>query len=179
MKSHLVLVGALAGLVSSPALADASKFSHGPVIQGFGAVAKVDADLAIPANLDHKIAYDIGSGSPGTKSKGLDGVARLINMLAANGVPMSRIHPAVVVHNAALWDVTTDAKYTQQFGTANPNTELVKQLLAKGVPIYVCGQSAAMSDVAKADLIPGVKVALSAMNAHAILDSQGYSLNPF
>ena len=179
MKKQLVLLGALTAFAATPALADASKFSHGPVIQGFGAVAKVDADVAIPANLDHKIAYDIGSGSPGSKSKGLDAVARLINMLAANGVPMSRIHPAIVVHNNALWDVTNDAKYTQQFGTANPNVELVKQLIAKGVPVYVCGQSAAMMDVAKSDLIPGVKVALSAMNAHAILNSQGYSLNPF
>ena len=179
MKIQLALVGALVA-AASPAAADPSKFSHGPAIPGFGAVAKVpDADLQIPANLDHKIAYDIGTGSPGAKSKNLEAVARLINMLSASGVPMSRIHPAIVVHNAGMWDVVGEARYTKEFGVANPNAELVKQLLAKGVPIYVCGQSAAWSDVAKADLIPGVKLALSAMNAHAILHSQGYSVNPF
>ena len=178
MKMRFALVGALVA-IASPAAADSSKFSHGPVINGFGAVAKVDSDLPSPANLDYKVAFDIGTGSPGAKSKNLDAVARLMNMLAASGVPLSRIHPAVVVHNAALWDVTSDAKYTQQFGTPNPNAELVRQLVAKGVPIYVCGQSAAWSDVAKSDLIPGVKMALSAMDAHAILNAQGYSLNPF
>ncbi len=178
MKMRFALVGALVAM-ASPAAADSSKFSHGPVITGFGAVAKVNSDLPSPANLDYKVAFDIGTGSPGAKSKNLDAVARLMNMLAASGVPLSRIHPAVVVHNAALWDVTTDAKYTQQFGTPNPNAELVRQLVAKGVPVYVCGQSAAWSDVAKADLIPGVKMALSAMDAHAILNAQGYSLNPF
>ena len=179
MKIRFALVGALVAL-ASPAAADSSKFSHGPAINGFGAVAKVaDVDLPIPANLDHKIAFDIGTGSPGGRSKHLDGVARLINMLSASGVPMSRIHPAVVVHNAGMWDVVGDARYSKEFGAANPNAELVKQLLAKGVPIYVCGQSAAWSDVSKRDLIPGVKMALSAMNAHAILHSQGYSVNPF
>jgi intracellular sulfur oxidation DsrE/DsrF family protein len=179
MKMRFALVGALVA-VASPAAADSSKFSHGPVINGFGAVAKVaDSDLPIPATLDHKIAFDIGTGSPGERSKNLDAVARLINMLAASGVPMSRIHPAVVVHNAAMWDVVGDTRYGKQFGAANPNTELVKQLVAKGVPIYVCGQTAAWSDVSKSDLIPGVKMALSAMNAHAILHSQGYSVNPF
>ena len=177
MKVQFAIAGALVAL-ASPAAADSSKFSHGPVIQGFGAVAKVDPDLKAPASLDYKVAFDTGTGSPGAKSKTLDAAARLMNMLAANGVPLSRIHPAIVVHNNALWDVTTDAKYTQQFGTPNPNAELVKQLIAKGVPIYVCGQSAAWSDVSKTDLLPGVKMALSAMDAHAILNSQGYSLNP-
>ena len=178
MKTQIALVGVLAAL-ATPAAADSSKFSHGPVITGYGAVAKVDADLQIPPTLDHKIRYDIGVGAPGERSKKLDAVARLMNMLAASGVPMSRIHPAIVVHNNGLWDVTDDARYTKQFGVPNPNAELVKQLIAKGVPIYVCGQSSAWMDVSKTDLIPGVKVALSAMNAHAILDSQGYSLNPF
>lgn len=178
MKIQFVLASVLMGL-ASPAAADSSKFSHGPVINGFGAVAKVDSDLKAPANLDYKVAFDTGTGSPGAKSKTLDAAARLMNMLAASGVPVSRIHPAVVVHNNALWDVTTDTRYNQQFGTSNPNAELVKALIAKGVPIYVCGQSAAWSDVAKSDLIPGVKMALSAMDAHAILNSQGYSLNPF
>ena len=178
MKVQIALASVLMAL-ASPAAADASKFSHGPVITGFGAVAKVDSDLKAPTNLDYKVAFDTGTGSPGAKSKTLDAAARLMNMLAASGVPLSRIHPAVVVHNNALWDVTTDARYNQQFGSPNPNAELVKALIAKGVPIYVCGQSAAWSDVSKADLIPGVKIALSAMDAHAILDSQGYSLNPF
>ena len=39
--------------------------------------------------------------------------------------------------------------------------------------------SAAAQDVTNADLQPGVKMALSAITAHAELQRQGYSLNPF
>jgi intracellular sulfur oxidation DsrE/DsrF family protein len=179
MKVQHALLGALLA-AATPASAGPDDFSHGPAIPGFGAVAKVDTDLKSPASLDYKVAFDIGAGKRGEKSKGLESAARLMNMLAASGVPMSRIHPAVVVHNAAMWDVVSDARYGQQFGgAANPNAGLVRALIAKGVPIYVCGQTAAWSDVGKADFIPGVKMALSAMDAHAILQHQGYSLNPF
>ena len=179
MKARIALFGLVAAL-ATPAVAGPDAFSHGPLVPGFGAVAKVNSDLPAPANLDYKVAFDIGVGAPGSRSKKLDAVARLMNMLNASGVPASRIHPAVVVHNEGLWDVVGNERYGKQFGgVENPNAELVRALLAKGVPIYVCGQSAAWSDVSKADLIPGVKMALSAMDAHAILNRQGYSLNPF
>jgi intracellular sulfur oxidation DsrE/DsrF family protein len=47
------------------------------------------------------------------------------------------------------------------------------------VRIFVCGQSAAYYDVTTNDLLPGVEMALSAMTVHALLQQQGYSLNPF
>ena len=179
MKVQFAAVAVLIAL-ASPAAAQSDKFTSGPIItNGFGAVAKVDSDLPLPPNLDYKVAFDVKSGSPGERSNGMDGAARFMNMLAASGVPASRIHPAVVIHNKALWDVTNDARYSKEYGVANPSADLVRQLIAKGVPIYVCGQTLAWSNVSKSDLLPGVKVALSAMNAHAILQHQGYSLNPF
>jgi intracellular sulfur oxidation DsrE/DsrF family protein len=178
MKTQIALFGMMVGL-ASPVAAGPDAFAFGPVIDGYGAVAKVSSELPAPAGVDYKVAFDVGVGSPGGRSKKLDAVARLMNMLGASGVPVSRIHPAVIVHNEGLWDVVGNDRYTKQFGVANPNAELVSKLIAKGVPIYVCGQSAAWSDVSKADLIPGVKIALSAMDAHAILNRQGYSLNPF
>ena len=44
---------------------------------------------------------------------------------------------------------------------------------------FVCGQSAAYYGVATDDLLPGVEMALSAMTAHALLQQQDYSINPF
>jgi len=52
-------------------------------------------------------------------------------------------------------------------------------LLKNNVEIIVCGQSAAAHGVAKTDLLSGVKMALSAMTARALLQQQGYTLNPF
>jgi len=61
----------------------------------------------------------------------------------------------------------------------NANADLIKTLIAYGVEIYVCGQSAAYYSVDNEDLLPDVKMALSAMTAHALLQQKGYTLNPF
>jgi len=64
-------------------------------------------------------------------------------------------------------------------GAENANAALIKELTENGVEIYLCGQSAAYYGVEKEDLLPNVKMALSAMTAHAILQQKGYTVNPF
>ena len=177
MKAYLAVIAALVAVVTPAAAQD--KFTNGPVIKNFGAVAKVDTDLPLPPGMDYKILFDVKTATPGERSTGIDAAARTMNMLAASGVPVSKIHPAIVIHSKGLWDVTTDARYRKEAGGPNPNIELVRELVAQGVPIYVCGQTLARYDVDKSELLPGVKVALSAINAHAILQRQGYTLNPF
>jgi intracellular sulfur oxidation DsrE/DsrF family protein len=178
MKLQLCLLGALVA-IATPAWAGMDKFKHGPVITEFGAVAKVDSDLPLAPGLDYKLDFDSGKGVPEKVNLDLDSVARLINMLAASGVPMSKIHPAVVVWGPAMIDVTKQSRYGQEYdGAINPNIALVAALVAKGVPIYVCGQSAEQHDVLKSDLLPGVKMALSGMTTHAMLHQQGYLVNP-
>lgn len=178
MKLQLCLLGALVA-IATPAWAGMEQFKQGPVITNAGAVARVDSDLPLAAGLDYKVDFDIGKGTPAEVNMDLDSVARLINMLAASGVPMSKIHPAVVVWSAGMFDVTKQARYGKEYGGAiNPNMALVAELIAKGVPIYVCGQSAAQHDVLKSDLLPGVKMALSGMTTHAMLHQQGYLVNP-
>ena len=69
--------------------------------------------------------------------------------------------------------------YKSRFDVDNKTESLIKQLLANNTQVYVCGQSAMHMKVAAEQLIPGVKMALSAMTAHAQLQQQGYTLNPF
>ena len=178
MNLRLCFLGALLAM-ATPAWAGMDKFAYGPAITDFGGVAKVDSDLPLAPDIDYKLDFDIGEGVPGKVNTDLDSVARLINMLVASGVPMSKIHPAVVVWSGGMIDVTKQARYGQESGgVANPNVALVEELVAKGVQIYVCGQSAAKYDVAKSDLLPGVKMALSGMTTHAMLHAQGYLVNP-
>jgi intracellular sulfur oxidation DsrE/DsrF family protein len=178
MKLRLCVLGAFLA-TTTPAWAGMEQFAYGPAITNFGAVAKVDSDLPLTPGMDYKVDFDIGKGAPETVNSELDSVARLINMLTASGVPMSKIHLAVVVWNAAMMDVTKQARYEQAYGGAtNPNIALVQALIDKGVQIYVCGQSAVKYDVSKSDLLPGVKMALSGMTTHAMLHKQGYVVNP-
>jgi len=80
-----------------------------------------------------------------------------------------------VVHGLAGADLLT----TEARGAENPNAGIIAQLLAAGVTIQLCGQSAEGMDIKKADLLPGITMAPSAITAHALLQQQGYTLNPF
>jgi intracellular sulfur oxidation DsrE/DsrF family protein len=179
MKCATFLIAAAAIGLATPAAAGPDQFSKGPVITASGAVTKVDSDVPLPPGMDWKMDFNVPSAQAGKLNPRIDAAARFINMLAASGVPMSKIHAAVVLHSQGLMDVLNDTEYSKESdGAPNPNAAVIKQLIAKGVPVYVCGQSAELSDIRKADVIPGVKFALSAMTVHAMLQSQGYTINP-
>lgn len=93
------------------------------------------------------------------------------------GVPAERLSGAIVVHGAASFELLDDEAYQARFGVDNPNGELLRELIATGQP--VCGQSAASRGVPTDPLIPGVKVALSAMTAFLMLQDEGYRINPW
>ncbi|MGB3627751.1 MAG: DsrE family protein [Henriciella sp.] len=150
-------------------------FSTGPVIEDFGPAAPVEQDMAIPDGLDLKVVFDIAApAEEGEINKGFVTVARFLNMHGKAGVDMSRVHPAIVVHGGASSQLVISSE-----NTPNATQPLIEALLDQGVPVYLCGQTAAARGIAKEDLIPGVELALSAMTAHAVLAADGYSLNPF
>ncbi len=156
---------------SSNGFAGEDAFSNGPVFTEFGPVADVDITIAIPAGTKLKHSFDTSSPGPtGKPNSTLVSVARFINMHARAGVPVDDITAAVIVHGKATKEMA-DAQ--------SASAGLIAALTDKGVRIIVCGQSAAYYDVATDDLLPGVEMALSAMTAHALLQQQGYTLNPF
>jgi len=165
--SLLLVFVALPGM----ARADLSSFTTGPVFDDFGPVADVDLDVAVPADVALRHSFDTSTqAEDGELNRTLESAARFINMHARAGVDEDRIDVAVVVHGKAVYDVS---------GEAPASAALVAALVEHGVKIYVCGQSAAYYGVATDDLLPGVEMALSAMTMHALLQRQGYTLNPF
>ena len=80
-----------------------------------------------------------------------------------------------------MQDLLTDEAWAAREldGVENPGAEQVREMLDAGVRFIVCGQSAAGLGVSNEDLISGVEIALSAMTAHALLQQQGYTVNPF
>lgn len=173
------LAAALA-FVAAPSAAAPADFHAGRAIPGFGKVASVDSDMALPATATWKHSFDVSEGKAARFNRSIDSAARFVNMMDEAGIGRDRVKVAVVIHGPAVFDVVGAARYAGKYpGASNPNEALVAALLAHGVDIWVCGQSAAAQDVAKTDLLPGVKMALSAITAHAELQRQGYSLNPF
>ena len=69
--------------------------------------------------------------------------------------------------------------YQEKYDTPNPNKPLLKALLENNVRVILCGQSAASKAVESGHLVEGVEIQLSAMTAHALLQQEGYTVNPF
>lgn len=166
----------LAALLLAPvAYAEDSPFSNGPVIANYGPVANVEGAAPIPAHTRFKVVFDVSEGAePGAVNHGLESAARFLNMHARAGVRPGNIRLAIVVRGSATRDVAVHPRPDED----NANAALIADLIAHNVDIYVCGQSAAHFGVAAGDLLPNVRLALSAMTAQALLQQQGYTLNP-
>lgn len=175
LSAALLCLSLMSGAgASAQSLPDA--FTYGPVFEEFGPSAPVETAAPLPEDMQLKVAFDISSTEErGGVNRQFETVARFINMHARAGVARENIQPAIVVHGGA-------ADYLLQPGPAedaSPTTRLVMALIEEGVPVYLCGQSAASHGIRAQDLLPGVQISLSAMTAHAQLSRDGYSLNPF
>lgn len=168
-------VMAACGVFAGTAFAGPESFIAGGQIEAYGRYAPI-ADPRITPNAQFKIAYDVSSAADsGQINRGIESAARFLNMVTAAGVPGDNVKLAIVVHGAAA----TNLQRMYADGTPNPNAMLLEALIDKGVSVQLCGQTAAMRDVDSASLVSGVTVSLSAMTAHALLQQDGYTLNPF
>ncbi|MBH5321012.1 DsrE family protein [Aurantiacibacter sediminis] len=167
----------------SPAFAQSMPegFANGPVFEDFGPHASVEDVEALPAHTELRHSFDVASQSLDRRNRGFESAARFVNMHAANGVNAERITAVVVVHGSAVLDLLTDEALATREGEpeVNPSGDMVRAMIGGGVRFIVCGQSATAQGVSRDELIPGVEMALSAMTAHALLQQQGYTVNPF
>ena len=199
MKTRTLFLTIVASLmVAAPALAGPDAFTAGKTIPEYGKIAQVKVDQPVYKHNKFKVVFDVNKqADAGELNRNLVSAARFINMHTAAGVKEKNIKLAIVLHGGAATDVTRDGFYknAQKKKAAadttviegadavdfksNANAALVKTLIDHGVEFYVCGQTAAYYDIDNTDLLPDVKMALSAMTAHALLQQKGYTLNPF
>jgi len=177
---HLLLPLAIL-LIPAAAHAQESQFSAGPVITEFGPTAPVQTDFKIPKGTAFKILFDTTAATePGEINKSLNTAARFLNMHAKAGVAEEDMKLAVVFHSKGSFDLTKPDFYGRQYeGAKNANAAIIKALTEKNVRVILCGQTAAFYGIENEDLLTGVEMALSAMTAHAVLQQEGYTLNPF
>jgi len=179
----LALAAALTVLATFASDANAQQRAKpGPVIESAGAVFQVPSPT-FPTDPDraYKVAFEIAESAadPGRLNASLNTVARFLNMHAQAGVPEENVHAAVVVHGPAAFELLDDAAYRERFGVDNPNATLIAELIGAGVPVVLCGQTAASRGVPTDHLLNGVQVALSAMTAFLVLQEDGYRVNPW
>ncbi len=156
-------------------------FHPGKVIPAYGKVAAVESDMELTKKTELKICFDSAEKSRGKSiNQTFDSAARFINLNVGCGADASNVHVAIVLHGGAAIDATKSEFYgTDNDGKENPNAEVIAELQKNNATLYICGQTAAWRGIKKADLLPGVKMAPSAMTAHVLLQKEGFSLNPF
>lgn len=154
---------------------------NGPVITSTGqSVTVPDADFPIPAGHVFRNVYVIDKADTNSVNQQLTTIARFLNLHARNGIPRDRLFAAAVVHGTGWWSLLSDSAYGARFGgKANPSKRLVEELLANNVQLVLCGQTAGFRGVKKQELLPGVQLAISAMTALNVFQSQGYQWIPW
>jgi len=174
MKRILISLTLL--IFNNQLLAQNPSFNTGPVFDDFGAHAPVQQTAPLSKDSHFKIAFDVAKKAPESqRNRSMESAARFINMQVAAGVDVKNIELAVVVHGQAVQDLVKPGEGQ----SSTLQSTMIQQLVRHGVRFYVCGQSAAYYQVRSTDLLPGINMSLSAMTAHALLQQEGYSLNPF
>jgi len=147
-----------------------------PQIARYGGIVQVP-DGSEPPRRGIKIVFDITADSkPEELNKGLESVARYLNLNAEAGFKPADVKIALVLHGAATNASLTDAAYAKLTATTNnPNLELIRGLKACGVEVFVCGQSLARNKFTPAEVAGDVSVAVSAMTVNVNKQQDGYS----
>lgn len=155
----------------------------GPVIQSEGMSFKVDnPTFDVPAGHIFKSVWIISAGGGDTArvNQQLVTIARFYNAHVRNGYTEDRLKAAAVVHGDGWAALLNDSAFVARFGgKGNPSKQLVQELLQHGTQLVLCGQTAGSRGIRREELLPGVKVAASAMTAFNVLQSQGYQYNPW
>lgn len=167
-------------LILSNSISAKDHFTTGPVFNEYGENVEIKGGLDKPELKRFKVVFDVYKDNESDNAhRGFNSLARFINMHVRAGVPLSNIDVAMVVHGKASYDLLKTDAFKAQFSKNNPSSDLVSQLLANDVKIFVCGQSSSFLGIQASDFADGVELSLSAMTANALLQQEGYTLNPF
>jgi intracellular sulfur oxidation DsrE/DsrF family protein len=156
--------------------------ASGPRIEVGGPTFGVDAPtFVVPSDHVFRAVFEIvDRAEEGQLHPEITTIARFLNLHARHGVPDDHVLAAAVVHGGGFPALLSDEAHAARYdGAPNPTRALVEELIANGVEIVLCGQTAGGRQLQDGELIPGVKVALSAMTALNYFQAQGYQFNPW
>lgn len=127
-----------------------------------------------------KVVFDATADSkPTDVNKGLDRVARLLNLYGAAGLKAQDVKIAVVLHGEATRSALSHAAYKARFQIEqNPNLPLIHELQKAGVEVLVCGQALNYKGISDDEVADGISIAAAALTALINKQTDGYSYIP-
>lgn len=174
---RLVMLGiVLAAIgITSRITAEEPEFSY-PLIKGYGGIA-TQPEAAERARRGAKIVFDITAEStPDEVHRGIESVARYLNLNAQAGHSPSDVKLALVLHGGATRCALNDKAYARVTKAgANPNLPLLAKLREHGVELFVCGQSLARNQFANDEVAQKLAIAVSAMTVNVNKQLDGYA----
>jgi intracellular sulfur oxidation DsrE/DsrF family protein len=154
-----------------------------PFIKGskWSGVIPVADPTEIPdPNHDYKLLFEVVEKNPDSLAKeinsGLDEVARVLNLHFASGIPPGKIIPVVVIHGPGIEAVMNNQSYKKKHSIDKPNLTLIHDLENVGAKFIVCGQAMAFFEMTKEELLPEIKISLTAQTVLSNYQLQGYVL---
>jgi len=138
---------------------------------------KDPSEIPDPA-IDYKLLFELTGNNPDSIAKeinyGLAEVSRVINLHVASGIPLKKIFPVIVIHAGALNAITNNTFYKMHYKMDNPNLKIITELENLGAKFIACGQAMAFFNITKEDLLPVVKVSLTAQTVLTSYQLKGY-----
>ena len=145
-----------------------------------GVIPIADATEIPDPRRDYKLLFELTEKNPDSLAKeinkGLDEVARVLNLHFASGIPPQKIIPVIVIHGPGIEAVLNNESYKKKHSIDNPNVNLVKDLGNAGAKFIVCGQAMAFYDVKREQLLPEIRISLTAQTVLSNYQLQGFIL---
>lgn len=150
------------------------KFSGAYPVQGIDEFSDPQMRYKLLMELTGFAPKDMGKTAKKEINAGLDEVSRKLNLHVASGVPKKNIDLVIVVHGGAIFALLNNEKYKQKYKVDNPNIALIKELQDFGAKFIVCGQAMTFLRTEQEDLLPGIKLALTAQTVISTYQLKGY-----
>jgi intracellular sulfur oxidation DsrE/DsrF family protein len=175
MKKLVIL--SLLTVLSLNLMAQGQKWVN-PIIPNYGRIIDLEnVDIRPDPEMTYNILIEVvhDMEKPERLNFYANNVARLINLHAVGGVKKENLNIVVVIHAQATNTVVNNAAYMKKYEVDSPYVNFYKELVDAGVELIVCGQSLQMFGHQKSDVLPGIKVATSALTAISTYQLKGYA----
>lgn len=147
-----------------------------PIIPAYGGIYAIEGGVNPNSEIEYNIVIDLKTLDRDKESvnRGLNNVARMMNLHGLGGVKAENLNVAVVIHGGATDLILTNEAYQKRYEVDNPNLELIYILKEAGVELYVCGQSLLSREYAHSEVNPQITIGLSMLTVFTTYMHNGY-----